>query len=164
MSDQPELASTLGQQFIEGTPVYDSNGDQVGQVGKHDSESSHLVLHKGLFFPRDVYIPLGAVRSADANAVYLNMSREELMLDRYASPHAFEQPASATTIDRSRPVQVQGGAVIEEQPGTTTQGRAVIEEHPETFTRGTDTIEEHPATFTQGTDTIEPQEPQGSGD
>ncbi len=144
MNDQPARSGATGQQFIEGTPVYDARGNQIGQVGKHGSESGHLVLHKGLFFTRDMYIPLSAVKSADANAVHLNISREELTLDRYASPPVQEYQASVTNIDRSHPVQAQG--------------RAVIEGQPDTYTQGTDTIEQHPETYTRGTDTIEPQE------
>jgi hypothetical protein len=158
MSNTPEMSSSsMSLQFIKGTPVYDSDGDQVGHVSEPAVEGDHLVLRKGRFFPKHVYIPLSAVQSVDANAVYLNMTREELMHERYESPQGPTQPASTTVVDRGHHVHIQGRGVVEEHPDTYQRGVDEIEEHPDTYQRGVDEIEEHPDTYQLGVDTIERQ-------
>ncbi len=80
-----------GLQFIEGTPVYDINGDKVGEVSEHGVQAGRLVIHKGLFFPKDIYVPLSAMRGADANGVYLNLSKEDI------NNRDWDNPGAATT-------------------------------------------------------------------
>ena len=59
MSNQHAMPSnSMGTQFTEGTPVYDLNGEQVGTAGKHGLAGNMLILHKGIFFHRDIQIPL----------------------------------------------------------------------------------------------------------
>ncbi len=155
MSDQQAMPpNNLGQQFPEGTPVYDVHGDQVGTVSKHGLVGNTLILHKGLFFHRDVHIPLSAVHHSSANGIYLNISRDELQHERYAAPPATAEAGEGRLIS-------QGVDVIERNPDLTSQGVDVIEQKPHTFTRGVDEIEQTPHTFTTGADTIErpPEEP-----
>jgi uncharacterized protein (TIGR02271 family) len=61
-----------------GFDVVDPNGDKVGAV--EDVSTNYFVVTKGLFFPRDVYIPMSAVDSVDGSAavVHLNVGRDEI--------------------------------------------------------------------------------------
>jgi len=66
------------QQFMEGTSVYDVNGDKVGTVSEHGVQNNCLVVHHGLFRD-DVYVPLNAIDSQDANGVYLNIAKDDAL-------------------------------------------------------------------------------------
>jgi len=149
MSDQQAMHPTsMGQQFIEGTPVYDVNGEKVGTVIKHGLVENTLILHKGIFFHRDIQVPLSTVQRSDANGIYLSVSKDELQHERYAAPPATSESGAGELIS-------QGVDEIEQTPDTFTKGTDTIEQTPDTFTKGTDTIEQTPDTFTKGTDTIE---------
>ena len=80
MGDQQiNVAATgpQGEQFIQGAPVYDSNGDKVGTVSEHGVQHGCLVIHHGLLRD-DVYVPLDRIRGSDANGVTLNMTQDEV--------------------------------------------------------------------------------------
>ena len=76
-----------GQQYLEGTPVYDAAAEKVGTVSEHDIQGGYLVVHKGIF-RKDVYIPLSAIGRGDADGVYLNMYRDELSNQNWDNPPA----------------------------------------------------------------------------
>lgn len=150
MSDQQAMPpNSINQQFSEGTPVYDVNGEQVGTVSKYSPLENMLVLQKGTLFQRDIQVPLSAVQRSDARGIYLGVTRDELQHDRYAAPSATSEPVDGGLIS-------QGVDVIEQAPHTITKGVDVIEQAPHTYTKGVDTIEQPPHTITKGTDTIEP--------
>jgi hypothetical protein len=127
MSDIPEMSSNMIGQIAEGTPVYEADGECVGHVSKHIMEGNNLILHKGLIFPKDLSIPLSAVRSSDSTGVHLGITKDDLKHERYAASPVTEEPASAVETG-------QGADLI-------AQGRSVIEQHPHTFTRGVTDIE-----------------------
>lgn len=150
MSDQQAMPpNSIGQPFSEGTPVYDVNGEQVGTVSKHNLGENTLTLHKGLFFQRDIQVPLSAVQRSDAKGIYLSVSKDELQHERYAAPLATVESSTGEMI-------IQGVDVIEQTPHTVTKGVNVIEQTPHTVTKGVDVIEQPPHTVTKGADTIEP--------
>ena len=135
MSDQQAMPpNNMGQQFTEGTPVYDLNGEQVGTVSKHGLAGNMLILHKGIFFHRDIQVPLSTVQRSDTNGIYLSVSKDELQHERYAAPLATAESGEGRLIF---------------------QGVDVIERNPDLVSRGVDTIEQTPHTFTKGADTIE---------
>lgn len=79
MGTQSALGGTLDtQQFMEGSPVYDVNGDKVGTVSEHGVQDNALVIHHGLLRD-DVYIPLGVIDSQDANGVYLTITKDDAL-------------------------------------------------------------------------------------
>jgi hypothetical protein len=164
MSDKQERQpDAMSHQFFAGAPVYDANGERIGYISQdshdiHSGPGGVLLLHQGQFFPRDTYVPLSAVRSSDANGVYLNLTGAELRHDRYAAPPAPEEPARATEMERSPHIIIHGVDAIESNSDTTTHGVDTIERHPDTTTHGVDTIERHPDTTTHGVDTIERSE------
>lgn len=68
---------TGGQQFIEGVPVFDRDGDKVGTVSEHGVQQGSLVVHHGLL-RQDVYVPLNGIQRHDANGVYVSLTREQV--------------------------------------------------------------------------------------
>lgn len=68
--------NNLNNQFVQGTPVYDVDGNQVGTVSEHGVEAGCLVVHHGLLHT-DVYVPLGDIRGADAQAVHLSANQDQ---------------------------------------------------------------------------------------
>ena len=70
-------------QISNGTHVYDSAGDKLGSVVDMDSTAGYLIVQKGFFFPKDLYIPLSSVIQVDDDGVFVNLSKEQLQDDRY---------------------------------------------------------------------------------
>src|SRR5579884_3813105 len=68
----------MGQQFAEGTPVYDVDGDEVGHVSEHGIQDNCLVLHHGLL-REDVYVPLSVIARNDADGVYLSVDKDDVL-------------------------------------------------------------------------------------
>ena len=77
-----------GQQFAQGAPVYDINGDKVGTVGGVDPQSNALVIQKGLFFPKDIPVPMSAIARSDADGVYLNLSKDDAISGNFGAASA----------------------------------------------------------------------------
>lgn len=77
---------TLAEMYVEGAPVFDSQGGKVGVVGKPAVLGNCLVIEKGLLFPSNLYMPFSAVHARDANGVYLNVTKEELKDDQWKNP------------------------------------------------------------------------------
>jgi len=168
MSNTPEMGANLIGQVAEGTPVYDVNGERVGHVSKQIMEGDNIILHKGLIFPKDLYIPLSIVRRSDSNGVSLSITKDELQHERYTALSPHEERASvlgmeesagrlqgADTGERHQHTVTRGEDVYEAHPDTIQRGADTIETRPESIQRGADTIETHPDTFTQGTTNIE---------
>lgn len=65
--------------FPRGLPIYDSQGKQLGTVSSLGVQSDYLVMCKRALFRNDVSIPLSAIQSSDAQGVYLNRTRQEIM-------------------------------------------------------------------------------------
>jgi len=90
---QPDLGPT-GQQFLKGTPVYDIKGDKVGTVWGLDQRRNTLVIEKGLFFPKDIPVPMSAIDHSDADGVYLNLSKEDVSKGNFAAASAMDTQTS----------------------------------------------------------------------
>jgi uncharacterized protein (TIGR02271 family) len=77
---------TMGQQFVEGTPVFDAGGEKVGTVSEHNVQGGYLVVHKGWLFPKDVYVPLNVIQSNNADGIYLSMYKDDLANQNWDNP------------------------------------------------------------------------------
>jgi hypothetical protein len=64
--------------FPQGLPIYDNQGKQLGSVSSLGVLGNYLVMSKRALFRSDVSIPLSAIRSSDAQGVYLNRTRAEI--------------------------------------------------------------------------------------
>jgi hypothetical protein len=155
MIDKPEMSSNMIGQIAEGIPVYEANGERVGHVSKHIMEGNNLILHTGLIFPKDLSIPLSAVRSSDSTGMHLAITKDDLKHERYAASLVTEEPASAVETGQGPDPIVRGRSVMQQHPHTFMRGVTNIEQHPHTFTRGVTDVEQHPHTFTRGVTNIE---------
>ncbi len=63
---------------MEGTSVYDANGDKVGEVSDRGLQQNALIVEKGFFFPRELYIPLSAIRGRAADGIHLNLTKDAI--------------------------------------------------------------------------------------
>ncbi len=70
---------TPAQLLTAGVTVYDAAGATVGTLERYDPRGGYLVARRGIFFPRDMYIPLHAFRETDAQGnVRLNLRLGDL--------------------------------------------------------------------------------------
>jgi uncharacterized protein (TIGR02271 family) len=67
----------LQQEFMQGADVYGADGGKVGTVASMDG--SYIVVEKGFFFPKDYYIPVGAVTDSTDDAVYLAVTKDQAL-------------------------------------------------------------------------------------
>ncbi|MGZ3601439.1 MAG: YsnF/AvaK domain-containing protein [Ktedonobacterales bacterium] len=105
--------NTMGQQFGAGTPVYDVNGTKVGTVSEQGVQGDNLVLQKGLFFPHDYFVPLRAITHADADGLYLSVTKDDV---------------TNQTFDNVAPAGNVGGASAYSDRATSYQAPDVISE------------------------------------
>ena len=104
-----------GQQFYQDAPVYDTANEKIGTLQAYDPQAGYLVVQKGFLFHKDRYIPANAVQNTDADgAIYLNLHKDDLQDERYASP-----PAGGMATDNSYAQRT----TVAETTETTTRAR-----------------------------------------
>jgi len=65
-------------QVAPGMDVYGSDGGKIGSI--HGVFGDYMMVEKGIFFPKDYYIPMDAIQGVDANnQVYLTVSKDEAL-------------------------------------------------------------------------------------
>lgn len=79
-------------QFKEGAKVLTADGKKVGHVDRvvlypHDDMVTHLVVHKGFFFPEDKVIPIDFVQDTNEDTVTLSYHAHELDLPPFEVAH-----------------------------------------------------------------------------
>jgi hypothetical protein len=79
------LIEDVRRQIAPGQEVYDLDGHKLGVVDQYDRQAGWMKVEKGVFVPRDLYIPFSAITSIDPREIYLSLSRDTLQRD-YASP------------------------------------------------------------------------------
>jgi uncharacterized protein (TIGR02271 family) len=69
---------TNSSQIQSGWDVIGSDDQKIGEIT--DVGSNYVILTKGLIFPKDLYIPLSAISTVDADAacVYLNVAKDDV--------------------------------------------------------------------------------------
>ena len=67
------------REFIKvGVEVVDRDGDKIGTI--EEEGSNYFIVTKGLIFPKDIYVPLTAIDTTDADQgrVRLNVDKDEI--------------------------------------------------------------------------------------
>lgn len=118
--------TTMNQQFMEGTPVYDVNGDKVGTVSEHGVQDNALVIHHGLLRD-DVYIPLTVIDSNDANGVYLTISKDDALNGGAMDTTAGTMATGGTMGTTAMGGPMATGGVMDTTRDTTWTDRANVE-------------------------------------
>lgn len=107
-----------GGQFVEGTPVYDVDGNKVGTVSPHGVEDNCLVVHHGLL-REDVYVPLSAIQQNSDQGVNLNVGKDQF--DNYSRN---QPPANAQRMNQNQAMNPGAGMAGAGMAGTVpAQGR-----------------------------------------
>lgn len=77
-----------------GTDVYDTYGDKVGSVQQYSPEAGYLMVQKGIFFIKDIYVPTNAIERVTTDGIRLSLSKDELKGDRHTAPPVMGATAS----------------------------------------------------------------------
>ena len=86
-------------QIETGWDVYDSNGDELGDVS--DVGPNYIVVEKGWLFPTDIYIPTSAIASVAPDRVQLNLAKDAIENQGWSEPpQAAAGYATDATLER----------------------------------------------------------------
>jgi len=77
-----------------GSEVYGSDNEHIGTVD--EAFDSYLLIQKGLFFPKDIYVPFSAITQADADRVVLNVTKDQIDSMGWNEPPSGTSSGAAT--------------------------------------------------------------------
>jgi hypothetical protein len=79
------IVERFGSQIANGMDVYDVDGDKIGAVLEVDRTNGWFQTEKGIFFPRDRYIPFSAIDRIGPSGIYLTVTKDYVK-DMYDQP------------------------------------------------------------------------------
>ncbi len=82
-----------------GAQVFDVTGNRVGTVIAQHIEDAYVVIRRGIFFPREIYVPLDAIATGNAQEVRLRFSRETMLYLDWTSPPVTDDLVDKTALD-----------------------------------------------------------------
>src|SRR5215468_12650232 len=103
---QQALVENIDLNLADGMPVYDSNGDKVGDVKMYSTTAGYLMVGHGVFNlanQQDLYIPFRLIRSIDPHDLFLSETKETLSAN-------YTQPPAISTLSEQRMVVGPTGA------------------------------------------------------
>jgi uncharacterized protein (TIGR02271 family) len=129
------MPSTNVAQIQNGWGAFDANGESIGNA--IDVGTDYVLVQKGLFFPKDLYVPLSAVSSVDeANAhFFVDVTKQEIESLGWDSPPADAGWDAADATRDSFTVPVREEQIRAEKhardAGEVTVGKRVVEQQQE---------------------------------
>jgi sporulation protein YlmC with PRC-barrel domain len=102
------LVENIDLNLADGMPVYDSNGDKVGDVKMYSTTAGYLMVGRGAFERDSLYIPFRLIRSIDPHDLFLSETKDTLFAN-------YTQPPTISTVSEQRLVVGPTGALIAEQ-------------------------------------------------
>src|SRR5579884_2012773 len=105
----------IGQQLAQGTPVYDVNSDKVGTVADTYQQNNAMIIQKGLFFPKDISVPMSCIARSDADGVYLNISKDDVSNGNFNAAGS-QWNRTGTAVDTETPYQAGPARSVGDQP------------------------------------------------
>jgi sporulation protein YlmC with PRC-barrel domain len=102
--NQPTLLEEIDLNLADGMPVYDSNGEKVGDVKMYSTTAGYLVADQGPFTQEDLYLPFRLIRSIDPHDLFLSEPKEVL------TSH-YTQPPKISTVTEERLVRGADGVM-----------------------------------------------------
>jgi hypothetical protein len=102
------LVENIDLNLADGMPVYDMNGDKVGDVKMYSTTAGYLMVGHGVFNQQDLYIPFRLIRSIDPHDLFLSETKDTLFAN-------YTQPPTISTLSEQRLVIGPGGALISEK-------------------------------------------------
>jgi hypothetical protein len=79
------IVESFGSQIANGMAVYDVDGNKIGAVLQVDLTNGWFQSEKGVFFPRDRYIPFSAIDRVGPSGIYLTVTKDYVK-DMYDQP------------------------------------------------------------------------------
>jgi hypothetical protein len=77
--DSVEAATGAGSAtYPPGVSVYDAEGEKLGTVSDRQDKDDFLVVHKGLLFGHNAYIPRATIERSDDDGVHLRVRKDDL--------------------------------------------------------------------------------------
>lgn len=98
------LLEEIDLSLADGMPVYDANGDSVGDVKMYSTTAGYLVVDQGPFNQEDLYLPFRLIRSIDPHDLFLSEPKEVLTSQ-------YIQPPKISTVTEERLVMGPDGAM-----------------------------------------------------
>jgi ribosomal 30S subunit maturation factor RimM len=82
-----DLGATA-QRLAIGMTVYDSEGVRLGEITQYDTPRGLMVVESGIFKPRVLFVPFGAIQSADRGTltVYLTLPKDVIVKEHAMLP------------------------------------------------------------------------------
>lgn len=81
--------------LTEGLDVYASDGEHVGTI--NEVGENYVLVQKGMFFPRDVYIPTFAIDRVDETGAWINVAKNDIDAQGWDGPPSVDR---RTDLDR----------------------------------------------------------------
>jgi uncharacterized protein (TIGR02271 family) len=123
------------EQIGDGWNAFDADGEHIGDV--QEVGSNYVLVQKGMFFPKDLYIPLSAVKSVDAaNASFVvDVTKERVESLGWDGPPVDAGWDTADTTRDSFTVPVREERISAEtrahEAGEVAVGKRVVEQQQE---------------------------------
>jgi uncharacterized protein (TIGR02271 family) len=120
MSDNQRLREDLEagtETRYEGKKVLDANGDDMGVVIDHSETERYLVVEKGTFFTKDLYIPYDNITTMDSQGVHLNLGKDDFNDKKWqdAPDHSSTPTSYAPSASDGQDQQAATGATMTAQ-------------------------------------------------
>jgi hypothetical protein len=94
--------SAVIERLDDGLKVYDSNGETVGRVYQYIPGSEWIVVEKGVFSSKDLFIPVTAVAYLDNDGAHLRVPKDvlkEAFVVKPVTVDVVDAPADAVAVD-----------------------------------------------------------------
>jgi hypothetical protein len=78
----------IAQRLAIGMTVYDADGVRLGEITQYDTPRGLMVVESGIFKPRALFVPFGAIQSADRESltVYLTLPKDVIVKEHAMLP------------------------------------------------------------------------------
>jgi uncharacterized protein (TIGR02271 family) len=98
MGNMETQGNRFNQPIPLGTNVFDVNGEKVGSVSGYNAEGEYLTIQKGWLLTHDIYVPSRTIGRVIASEVHLNLSKDDLKAQSWATPPPRGQASRAASM------------------------------------------------------------------
>lgn len=99
------LVENIDQYLADGMPVYDSDGDKIGNVKMYSATAGYLMIGSGAFEHDSLYVPFRLISNIDPQEIFLAETRDVLTA-RYT------QPPKISTFTEERLITDEDGTLV----------------------------------------------------
>lgn len=71
--------SVVRENIQEGTPVFDSDEKELGTVQAYDGSTGYMRIEKGVFFTKDIFLPVTTVSFLDDRGIHLAEQKDTIV-------------------------------------------------------------------------------------